>query len=164
MWGDEVPADIEARVATLASQTKQHADSAQRRGTYNLLAISGGGPDGAFGAGLLKGWTESGKRPGFRIVTGVSTGALIAPFAFLGPEYDDEMERIYTSHSTRDIIRKRGSIGGLLSDAMADTEPLRERIAEIVDDQMIRDIAAEYAKGRRLLIGTTNLDARRPVI
>ncbi len=164
MWGDEVPVDLEARVALLASQTKQNADPEQERRTFSVLAISGGGPDGAFGAGLLKGWTESGARPDFGIVTGVSIGALIAPFAFLGPDYDDELEEIFVSSSTKDIIRMRGPLRGLLSDAISDTAPLEEKIAEIVDAQMIHDIAAEYAKGRRLLIGTTNLDARRPVI
>ena len=147
-----------------ASQTKQNADPEQQRRTFSLLAISGGGPDGAFGAGLLKGWTESGARPDFGIITGVSIGALIAPFAFLGPDYDDELEEIFVSSSTKDIIRMRGPLRGLLSDAISDTAPLEEKIAEIVDAQMIHDIAAEYAKGRRLLIGTTNLDARRPVI
>jgi len=163
MWGDELPDDFDDRLELLAAQTRR-AGEGGRSGTYNLLAISGGGPDGAFGAGLLKGWSESGTRPEFRIVTGVSTGALIAPFAFLGPDYDDELERLYTETSTRDLVSKRGPIRAIMSDALTDTTPLRKRIAELVDEQMIEDIAAEYEKGRRLLVGTTNLDARRPVI
>ena len=163
MWGDQVPVDIEARVKLLATQTRASQGSRDSR-QYSLLTISGGGPDGAYGAGLLKGWTEAGTRPDFSIVTGVSTGALLAPFAFLGSRYDDDAEALYTSTSSSDIARRRGTLRGLLSDAMADTSPMKERIAEVIDDQMIRDISAEYAKGRRLLIGTTNLDSRRPVI
>lgn len=123
-----------------------------------------GGTNGAFGAGLLKGWSESGTRPEMTIVTGISTGALIAPFAFLGSDYDDELEQLYTSLSTKDLIKERTLIGGLLSDAMTDTQPLRDLLRYKVDDQMIAAIAKEYKKGRRLLIGTTNLDAKRPVI
>ena len=106
MWGDEAPPDIEARVELLASQTKQRTDSEAPQ-SYNLLAISGGGADGAFGAGILKGWTESGTRHEFLIVTGISTGALIAPFAFIGSSYDDELENLYTTMSTSDLINKR---------------------------------------------------------
>jgi len=98
------------------------------------------------------------------IVTGISTGALIAPFAFLGSDYDDKLEQLYTTLSTKDLIKKRSLIGGLLSDALADTQPLRDLLRTKVDDQMIAAIAKEYKKGRRLLIGTTNLDAKRPVI
>ena len=94
----------------------------------------------------------------------VSPPSLIAPFAFLGSDYDDELEQLYTTLSTKDLIRKRSLIGGLLSDAMTDTQPLRDLLRSKVDDQMIAAIAREYEKGRRLLIGTTNLDAKRPVI
>ena len=98
------------------------------------------------------------------IVTGISTGALIAPFAFLGSDYDDELERLYTTLSTKDLLKKRSLLGGLLGDALADTQPLKDLLRNKVDDQMIAAIAKEYEKGRRLLIGTTNLDAKRPVI
>ncbi|UCB55977.1 MAG: patatin-like phospholipase family protein, partial [Thiotrichales bacterium] len=131
---------------------------------HYYLSISGGGANGAFGAGLLKGWSEAGSRPEITIVTGISTGALIAPFAFLGSDYDDQLEQLYTTLSTKDLIRERSLIGGLLSDAMSDTGPLRDLLRSTVDDQMIAAIAKEYEKGRRLLIGTTNLDAKRPVI
>jgi len=132
--------------------------------TVNFLAVSGGGDDGAFGAGVLVGWSEHGDRPSFDVVTGVSTGALSAPFAFLGREYDAQLKDIYTSTNADDILRQRGIIGGLTSDAMADSAPLRAMIERHLDDRMIQAIAEEYQKGRLLLILTTNLDQGRPVI
>lgn len=128
------------------------------------LAVSGGGEDGAFGAGLLCGWTDAGNRPEFNVVTGVSTGALIAPFAFLGPDYDHVLRRVYTTIKTSDILQERGLLQGFFSDAMSDTTPLRRLLEQFVDDEFIKRIAAENAKGRLLLIGTTNLDAGRPVV
>jgi len=89
-----------------------------------LLAVSGGGDNGAYGAGFLNGWTASGTRPQFKVVTGVSTGALIAPFAFLGPKYDYVLQRVYTATSQKDIFKKRGLLKGMFGDAMADTRPL----------------------------------------
>jgi predicted acylesterase/phospholipase RssA len=130
----------------------------------SMLAISGGGDDGAFGAGLLVGWTEAGTRPEFKLVTGVSTGALIAPYAFLGPRYDRQLTEAYTAISQRDVFRARGFIKGLVSDALSDTSPLARTIEHQVTQAMLDDIAAEYAKGRLLLIGTSNLDAMEPVI
>jgi predicted patatin/cPLA2 family phospholipase len=129
-----------------------------------LLAISGGGDNGAYGAGFLNGWTSSGTRPEFKAVTGVSTGALIAPFAFLGPRYDYVLERVYTTSSQKDIFKKRGMIKGLFGDGMADTRPLAQTIASYVNRQLLDEIAAEYAKGRLLLVGTANLDTMEPVI
>jgi len=130
----------------------------------NYLAISGGGEDGAFGAGLLIGWTAAGTRPEFKVVTGVSTGALTAPFAFLGPKYDDQLKAVYTTISAKDVLEERGMLAAVFNDAMADNAPLQELVAHYVNEQMLRDIAAENAKGRVLAIGTTNLDARRPVV
>jgi predicted acylesterase/phospholipase RssA len=130
----------------------------------NFLAISGGGENGAFGAGLLLGWTAAGTRPEFKVVTGISTGALTAPFAFLGPKYDDQLKAVYTTISAKDVLEQRGTLAGFFGDAMADNEPLKKLVAHYVTQQMLQDIAAENAKGRVLAIGTTNLDARRPVI
>jgi len=130
----------------------------------NFLAISGGGDNGAYGAGLLNGWSKAGTRPEFKAVTGVSTGALIAPFAFLGPKYDFVLERVYTTTSPKDIFKKRGLIKGIFGDAMADSRPLANVIAEYVNQQLMDEIAAEYAKGRVLLVGTANLDSLEPVI
>ena len=131
---------------------------------HHYLAISGGGPDGAFGAGLLVGWSATGLRPQFAIVSGISTGALIAPFAFLGPDYDTQLKEIYTKYSTKDLVTKRGLLQGLTSDAMSDTALLRNLIAQYIDDEMVQAIGDEYRKGRELNIGTTNLDAKRSVI
>lgn len=128
------------------------------------LAISGGGDNGAFGAGLLNGWTASGSRPEFKVVTGVSTGALIAPFAFLGSRYDDALERFYTTISQKQVFKSRGMIKGVMSDAMADSSPLAGMIAQNTDQALLDAIAAEYAKGRVLLVATTNLDSLEPVI
>lgn len=131
----------------------------------NFLAVSGGGDDGAFGAGLLVGWTKAGNRPEFKGVTGVSTGALIAPFAFLGPAEDDTLRSVYTGIGPSNILKKRNLLAALTSDGMADNNPLYELISRHVNAEFLARVAKEYnEKGRLLLIGTTNLDARRPVI
>ncbi len=131
----------------------------------NFLAVSGGGDDGAFGAGLLVGWTETGTRPAFKGVTGVSTGALIAPFAFLGPEEDDTLREVYTNISPRNILEPRGLLAAITSDGLADNSPLFELISRHVNAEFLARIAREYQeKGRLLLIGTTNLDARRGIV
>ncbi len=130
----------------------------------NFLAISGGGENGAFGAGLLVGWTAAGNRPVFKGVTGVSTGALTAPFAFLGSAYDDKLKEVYTTLAAKDVLQPRGYLAALFDDALADNSPLRKTVARYFDQAMLDAIAEEYRKGRILVIGTTNLDARRPVI
>ena len=129
-----------------------------------FLAISGGGDNGAFGAGLLNGWTTAGTRPTFKLVTGVSTGALTAPFAFAGPAYDATLKEVYTTISAKDIAEPRSLLSALTGDAMADNAPLSKLIAKYVDQALLDTIAAEYAKGRLLLVGTTDLDARRGII
>jgi hypothetical protein len=128
------------------------------------LAISGGGDNGAFGAGLLVGWTKRGTRPLFKAVTGVSTGALIAPFAFLGSSYDQSLTEVYTTIDQKDIFVRRPMLAAVTADSMADTRPLYELISRYVDDQLVERIAAEYDKGRLLFIASTNLDAGRSVI
>lgn len=132
--------------------------------TAHYLAISGGGAEGAYGAGILCGWSTTGTRPEFKIVTGISTGALTAPFAFLGPAYDERLRTVYTSVTTEEIARKRGILAAIYDNALMDTVPLRKLLAQTVDEQMMRDIATEYAKGRILMVATTNLDANRGVI
>jgi len=130
----------------------------------HFLAISGGGDNGAFGAGLLAGWTKAGTRPEFKIVTGVSTGSLSAPLAYLGPDYDKVLREVYTSISPSDVFVERGLTAALWDDALADTAPLFRTISKHVNEAMLDAIAREHAKGRLLLIGTTDLDAQRPVI
>jgi hypothetical protein len=130
----------------------------------SFLAVSGGGDNGAFGAGLLKGWTDRGDRPEFKAVTGVSTGALIAPLAFLGPDHDSALTEAYTAVTRADIFEERGLLAAVFSDALSDTLPMSRLIERHVTQGLLDAIAAEYAKGRLLLVGTTNLDARRPII
>ncbi len=129
-----------------------------------FLAISGGGDNGAFGTGLLNGWTAAGDRPEFKLVTGISTGALIAPFAFLGPAYDDQLKRLYTNVSSSDIVTRRPLLTALINDALADNAPLWRLLEQEVDQALIDAVAQEYAKGRLLLVGTVDLDSRQAVL
>ena len=128
-----------------------------------LLALSGGGARGAFGAGLLTGWTQSGTRPRFAAVTGISTGALMGTFAFLGPRFDGELERFYTATTDSDIFADRG-VSGLLRDAVKDSTPLKRLIERTVDERILDAVAGEHRRGRRFLVGTTNLDSARLVV
>lgn len=131
----------------------------------NYLALSGGGDNGAFGAGLLTGWTERGDRPTFNLVTGVSTGAMIAPFAFLGPDYDYVLKRTFTEVDPQDVFIKLGLTGALFGDAFADTSPLYKLISEYVTAELLQKISYEYLyRDRWLLVATTNLDSGVPVI
>ncbi len=132
--------------------------------TAKLLAVSGGGEDGAFGAGLLCGWSETGTRPVFNLVTGVSTGALTAPFAFLGPGYDAALRDVYTNITIRDVAEARGLLRIPFDESVADTSPLFRTISRHLDAAMLAAIAEAYRQGRLLLIGTTNLDAQVPVV
>ncbi len=129
-----------------------------------LLAISGGGDNGAFGSGVLVGWTAAGDRPEFELVTGVSTGALLAPFAFLGPDYDRQLQDVYTTVTADDIYVERGFVDAIYNDALSDTSPLFGLISKYVDETLMAAIADEYRKGRLLLIASTDLDAQRPSI
>jgi predicted acylesterase/phospholipase RssA len=130
----------------------------------SVLALSGGGANGAFGAGFLYGWSVSGTRPNFRIVTGISTGALTAPLAFAGQKYDEKLKMFFTTVETEDILHIEGIRGLLFGESLANTKPLVEMIAKEVDEEVFKAVAAEYAKGRRLYIGTTNLDNQRFVV
>ncbi len=131
---------------------------------FNFLVLSGGGSYGAYPAGLLVGWSEAGNRPVFDVITGVSTGALLATLAFLGPERDADIQRFYTTLMNDDIFERHFALVGILDESLADSEPLRQLIAETADAQLLAQVAAEHAKGRRLYVGTTNLDARRLVV
>lgn len=170
-WADESPvfaADIIRE--RLDAYRAANADYYQAHKTYpplNYLAISGGANDGAFGAGFLSGWSAGGTRPDFEMVTGVSTGALIAPFVFIGPQYDDKLRRLYTNTSTNGIFESsvfkvlQGLTGGL---AVTDNGPLVKMIEANVTPDVMAAIAAEHKKGKRLFIGTTNMEAQRGVI
>ncbi len=132
-------------------------------GVHTVLALSSGGADGAFGAGVLVGWSERGERPEFDVVTGVSTGALMSVLAFLGPKYDPLLERFYTTVTNRDIFRRRG-LDGLFADSLYDYTPLKKQIEEVVTDELLAQVAAEHDRGRRLYVATTNLDAGELVV
>ncbi len=129
-----------------------------RNGRHHVLALSSGGAEGAFGAGVMKGWSEAGTRPQFDVVSGVSTGALIAVLAFLGSDYDDELEEFYTQVSAHDVYRSRGVLS-LLSDSVFDNSPLKARIETVVTRELLDKVAIEHKKGRRLYVATVNLDA-----
>ena len=162
-WGDKVPRWLQEKIDDLKEEIRQN-ESETEDISNDYLAISGGGANGAFGAGLLLGWTRAGNRPEFRSVSGISTGAIIAPFAFLGPRYDAQLKKLYTTVSTKDILEKRSLFSILTADSASDTTPLRKMLEDIIDVKVLEDIVVEHDKGRRLLIGTTNLDANRPVI
>ena len=163
-WADEWPKFSLERFETYTDADFRKRFPGIYEKTHSYLAISGGGANGAFGAGLLEGWTASGTRPEFTMVTGISTGALTAPFAFLGPDYDDELKEVYTTISTKDILKKRGILTAAFGDSMADTTPLKALIAKYVTADMVSAIAREHQRGRRLYVGTVNLDAGRSVI
>jgi hypothetical protein len=129
----------------------------------HIIAFSGGGENGAFGAGLACGWTEAGTRPSFNLVTGISTGALTAPLVFAGPHRDAQLRAAYTEITAADVLDERGLLAALTDDALADSAPLGRTIARFYDESLMAEVAQGYARGRQLVVATTNLDAQRPV-
>ncbi len=162
-WGDESPAYHRAWLSQSRAELEANYSGILDR-EHNYLAISGGGAKGAYGAGFLVGWSEADTRPEFTIVTGVSIGAVTALFAFLGPDYDDELEEMFTTYSTKDIIKKGNRLTALWRESVTSSEPFKALIAHYVDEAMLEALAAEHRRGRRLFITTTNLDAGRPVM
>lgn len=158
IWGDASASEIDRLVKAEAAKPRPVAS------TQALLAISGGAGDGAYGAGLLVGWSAAGTRPRFNLVTGISAGGLIAPFVFAGPQRDGQLKEVFTKYGTADILLDNGLPGLLGGSSVADSAPLANLIAKYVDRQLLREIAAEYRKGNLLLIGTANLEAQRPVL
>ncbi len=163
-WGDATPDFLLERLANSTVEEIRARQTGIVGVPHYYLAISGGGPDGAFGAGLLNGWTETGTRPQFTMVTGISTGALIAPFAFLGSEYDQTLKDMYTLYTTDDLVTQRAWTEIITGDAAASTEKLREIIYGYMTPQLMNELADAFKQGRRLFVSTTNLDAKRPVI
>jgi predicted acylesterase/phospholipase RssA len=137
---------------------------AQGRKIYPILCISGGSANGAYGAGLLKGWSLEGSRPDFKVVTGISTGAITAPMAFLGKEYDSTLEEMYTTISTKDVIKKRSGLAQLTGNSMVNSRPLEQHLEKYYDDTILGKIALAHMQGRRLYVGTTLLDFQRLVL
>jgi predicted acylesterase/phospholipase RssA len=161
-WGDEPPKNTLALVREAYRQ--RLAAGLDPNAPVNFLAVSGGGSDGAFGAGLLVGWSDCGTRPSFELVTGISTGALIAPFAFMGSAYDQQLKEVYTAYGTDDIAQQRNPLAIIAEASAADNAPLANLIAKYIDADFMAAVAREARKGRGLFIGTTFLDAQRPVI
>lgn len=161
-WGGEVSDHFQRDLVQSIHDEKglDYLDHDDGSRGYMALAISGGGANGAFGAGFINGWTEAGDRPVFKLVTGISAGSLIAPFAYLGAEYDQQLKEAFTTISDSNIFRVNLGQG----DAMTDTAPLFELISRFVDARFLEAVAAAHADGRRLYIGTTNLDAQRLVV
>jgi hypothetical protein len=138
-------------------------DTGKKR--YYALALSGGGPNGAFGAGFLCGWTAAGNRPAFKLVTGISTGALIAPYAFLGSDYDPPLTEVFTTVNTKNVIEKYNPANILFSkESLTASTPLRATIDKHVDMELLDNIAEAHENGRRLYIGTTHMDAQLLVV
>jgi len=158
-YGDTSIKDTDA----LAQEWGEQSQFFSKDEDLTFLSLSGGGSDGAFGAGFLSGWSAKGDRPEFKVVTGVSTGALMAPFAFLGPGYDRLTEMFYTTFTTENIAVTRPIGSALAGDSLMSTEPLRRALKSYVTAEIIAEIGKAHRKGRRLFIGTTNLDEMRPV-
>ncbi len=163
-WGDEPSPHFQQDLIQSVRDELKASGSGPGIPPMHVLVLSGGGSNGAFGAGFLNGWTKSRDRPTFKLVTGISTGALIAPYAFLGPAYDDELEAVFTTVTNKDIYEFRSPFTVLKKDSLARTDPLALRLEKGVSDEMLQAIAAEHRRGRRLYVGTTNLDAQRLVV
>lgn len=155
---------VRAYADAAASEIATIAARPERGKAFTYLALSGGGGDGAYGAGVLNGWTASGMRPEFTIVSGVSTGALIAPFAFLGPQYDPYLTDFYTSGIGETLVQSPSLTNVLFGSGLFGDERLRATVGRYVTPDLLFRVATEHAKGRRLYIVTTNLDSQRPVI
>ena len=163
-WGDDISPHLKYEMDNLTPEEIRSGFPALYGQPHNYLAISGGGANGAFGAGVLGGWSATGNRPEFQMVTGISTGALIAPFAFLGSDFDHVLKEVYTTISTKDIVEKRPLLSLLTGDAAADTTPLQGLLKKYVNNEVIAAIGVEHRRGRGLYVGTTDLDYMRPMI
>lgn len=139
------------------------AQGAATDGTFDILAFSGGGANGAYGAGVMVGWSETGARPQFEVVTGVSTGALIAPFVFAGPRFDPALENAYTSGQTDQLLKSRGMLALVLPGVFR-PEPLTNLVLNNVTPELLAAVAEEHRKGRRLYVSTTSLDTQTQVV
>ncbi len=151
------------RQQKLEGQSKKEGGAAATKPDRNVLCLSGGGSFGAYSAGVLVGWTERGDRPQFDVVTGISTGALIAPFAFLGPKYDHLLKAFYTSVENRDVYRIR-PLWALFGQSFADNAPLAAKIDAMLTPEILRDLAAAHRQGRRLYVGTTEQEGKQFVV
>lgn len=177
LWRTRLPAPIEglaefkgfegvrlsleqAKLSLAGYERRRHFEGAN---PFNILAISGGAAGGAFGAGALVGLTQAGRRPTFAMVTGVSTGALIAPFAFLGPSWDGRLREAYTGGYAAQTLNL-GGVSPVLDSGLFRDEALERLICPFVDDVLVQAVAEQHCLGRRLLVATTDLDRQKPCI
>ena len=166
-WGGILSEDFQADL--IESRRQEAPDQFPKdeygRPVYDALALSGGGASGAYGAGFLNGWTKTGERPEFKVVSGISTGALTAPIAFLGPEYDDQLREFYTTVETESILQRLSLVTILFqSESFASTAPLKKLLDHYFDKNFLRKVAERHNQGYRLYIGTHHLDAQRLVV
>ncbi|QDU22693.1 patatin-like phospholipase family protein [Urbifossiella limnaea] len=168
----DVSGGAEARASVGPSRLREVEAEFQRRTTpaapparpYNFLALSGGGFYSAFGVGVLTGWTESGTRPEFDAVTGISSGALIATFAFLGPRYDAPLYEAMVGVERKDLLGHRIPPAHLFAPSLFNNRRFRQRIDKYITTEVVAEVAAAHAAGRRLYVGTTDVDRRKLVI
>ena len=160
---DDIRTYLDAKLDKGSADPGKWAPSNTKK-DINLLMISGGGAGGAFTVGVLSAWTKMGTRPQFDVVTGVSTGALIAPYAFLGQSYDERLVKLYTSGIARNLVEARWMGTGLFGTSLLKSEPLRHMVELCITPEVLAQVAAEHQKGRRLLVLTTNLDSQRAVV
>jgi len=151
------------RQQKLESQSVKEGGVATTQPHRNILCLSGGGSFGAYSAGVLCGWSERGDRPNFDVVTGVSTGALLAPLVFLGPKYDATMKSFYTTRESKHLYKGK-VLWGLMSDALMDTAPLAGEIDRFLTVEAMQDLAEAHRAGRRLYIGTTEAEGKQFVV
>ncbi|MGL6076397.1 MAG: patatin-like phospholipase family protein [Fimbriiglobus sp.] len=145
----------------LTESLAKGGEPAPNRKNYEILAVSGGGKYGAYPAGVVCGWTAAGNRPVFDIATGVSTGAYVAVFGFLGPKYDEALKKFYTTTTKEMILKNNPYVTLPWASSFASSEPLKNLITETITPEILTDLAQAHAEGRRLFIGTTNLDTKR---
>ena len=161
LWGDdELSADERAEWHSLLLAAARK----RNKRTANYLVLSGGGGDGAFGAGFLTGWTKTGQRPEFDIVTGISIGALVAPYAFVGSSQDDTLREMFASYRGHDFY-SRDNVQQVITGGLSSADsPLRDAVEKRVNEDLLTAVAREYGRGRLLFVGTTHLDAQRTIM
>ncbi|MBY5944445.1 patatin-like phospholipase family protein [Photobacterium rosenbergii] len=158
MWDEYNPAELNGMIQ---SKTETWIEESNEKQRLNYLALSGGGFNGAFSAGILTAWTERGDRPQFDVVTGISTGAIVSVFAYLGSEYDDVLTELYTETDFTDLFHFRNIFSLVRNQSLLDTTPFEEKVRRIVNDDLVAEIAEQNRAGRHLVIGTTNIDNQR---
>ena len=151
------------RQQKLGDQSKKEGGAAVTNPNRTILCLSGGGAFGAYTAGVLVGWSGRGDRPEFDVVTGISTGALIAPFAFLGPKYDEQLKRFYTAVRSDELYTLR-PVRALFGEAFADTAPMAARIDAFLTPSVLADMADAHRRGRRLYVGTTEEEGKQFIV